>query len=123
MRELNKTRRFKMPNYCYNKLTVRGKSDKVKKFYEENVIDGELSFNKSVPCTHENWYDEHTTKWGTKWDAQDTFIISNRLDKGLFVCSYWTAWNSPISWFDKVTTKYSDLSFTIVGRQNLSEKI
>jgi hypothetical protein len=102
-----------MPNLCTNKLSAHGNSFDLKKFYEENIINEELSFNKSVPCTHENWYEEHSTKWGTRSDAFYTRILSTRFDNGLFICDFRTAWNPPIFWFERISEKYSMLTFIL----------
>ena len=68
-----------MPNWCSNKLVLKGNIKYLEKFYNDNlsseVQDGnliKLSFNKSVtrPKSEEsNWYKWNCENWGTKWDA------------------------------------------------------
>lgn len=69
-----------MPNWCENKLVVKGKSEELVKFIDEHVVDGELdykTFDLRKRLFGENYFDtaqilnegiEEITFWfATKW--------------------------------------------------------
>ena len=69
-----------MPNWCENKLTVKGKSEELVKLIEEHVVDDELdykTFNMNKRLFGENHFDtdkilnegigEITFWFSTKW--------------------------------------------------------
>lgn len=71
-----------MPNWCENKLSVKGKSEELVKLIEEHVVDDELdydTFNMNKRLFGENHFDtdrilnektEEITFWfATKWSA------------------------------------------------------
>ena len=77
-----------MPNWCSNRLYVKGKPEKVKEFTDTlgeedaNNVRSDFSFHQTVPMPEEcsrgmlpagysgpNWYDWSIENWGTKWDA------------------------------------------------------
>ena len=71
-----------MPNWCYNKLKIKGTKNELLKFYNENKNNNsiyenkkqELDFYKSVPIPkdqEENWYKWNNQNLGTKWNVSD----------------------------------------------------
>ena len=49
-----------MPNWCENKLVVKGKSEELVKFIDEHVVDGELdykTFDLRKRLFGENYFD------------------------------------------------------------------
>jgi hypothetical protein len=103
-----------MPNHVTNKIRISadmGLEDLKKLISGDN---GEIDFNTIIPeseeCTKSldwkpgdspeqdmTWYDEHCTRWGTKWNAYD-INVENEWDGG--DCSemeihFDTAWAPP----------------------------
>ena len=84
-----------MPNWCEDRLKIKGRVKEIKKFIDECFTEGMIDFNKIIPepktieeCPKKyqmsntnmnlqpcddrpwfNWYDWHVDNWGTKWDA------------------------------------------------------
>ena len=76
-----------MPNNVYNRLIIKGESNKLEQFYiknriEENIDTKEkkelLCFSNLVPIINQdNWYEERIQKWSTKWEPYDITINEN----------------------------------------------
>ena len=61
---------------------------------------------------HPNWYDWRCEKWGTKWDAVDTYINSEPYLDYIMV-SFDTAWSPPIPYYEALSKKYPLLSISV----------
>jgi len=120
-----------MPNWCSNKLVVKGND--CNKFYLENrnyenlEKKQELDFYKSVPkpldvydgdIGHQerelygtnNWYHWNISNLGTKWNVQDSYYE----DKIEYIRYFFeTAWSPPLPWVLKISQKYPNLSFEL----------
>lgn len=59
-----------------------------KKSYLDNILRGYYNLRK---YSYANWYDWSCNKWGTKWNASETYSSNNRF-------TFDTAWNTPIEW-------------------------
>ena len=122
-----------MPNYTFNKLTLRGSSSEVARFMDDNKSEETdeigspvpLSFEKLVPTPPEmlesnDWYNWRLENWGTKWDALDVHIplrcnqfgASSRWSEVPNVLEFNTAWSPPVPWVVAVSEKY-DLEFML----------
>lgn len=124
-----------MPNFCENKLTVKGEAAEVERFVSEQHARIEyrerpISFTKSVPMpdhiyqgglTQEereryganNWYDWSIENWGTKWDATSTGEWSAPEGSGIAEIYFETAWAPPIPWLITTSTVYPELEFSL----------
>lgn len=120
-----------MPNWCENKLIIKGKRETIKEFLNKYFTKDEngelqLDFDKIIPeprtieecpkdCIRESnssvmerkerpwfdWYEWHIKYWGTKWDACDTSISWNR-DKTEICILFDTAWSPSVPVIDKL---------------------
>jgi hypothetical protein len=92
-----------MPNWCYNKVTVRFDKENEPTLRESISTDKEL-FMQFVPRPKEYdegeaWYGWNISNWGTKWDATPYDIewgeneVKFRLE---------TAWAPPIKFYEEL---------------------
>ena len=109
-----------MPNYCNNRLTIRGSKEDLLKFKEDVKVDDNipLSFEKTVPIGEiDDWYNQRCHEWGTKWDVNtgDTYFFDNSDDDNDRYISYTfdTAWAPPCPWLEKTGKMYPQLSFEL----------
>ena len=96
-----------MPNNVYNRLIIKGESNKLEQFYiknriEENIDTEEkeelLCFSNLVPIINQdNWYEERIQKWSTKWEPYDITINEN-YDNNILEYEFYTAWSPPHEW-------------------------
>jgi hypothetical protein len=111
-----------MPNHVYNRLIIKGVSNKLEQFYienknEENINKDEkeelLCFSNLVPIINQdNWYEERIQKWSTKWEPYD-IIIKENYDNNILEYEFNTAWSPPHEWLLTVSKIYPELEFTI----------
>ena len=117
-----------MPNNVYNRLIIKGESNKLEQFYiknkkEENIDTEEkeekeekeelLCFSNLVPIINQdNWYEERIQKWSTKWEPYDITINEN-YDNNILEYEFYTAWSPPHEWLLTVSKIYPELEFTI----------
>ena len=108
-----------MPNNVYNRLIIKGESNKLEQFYiknrtEENLEKEELlCFSNLVPIiNYLDWYDERIQKWSTKWEPYDITINEN-YDNNILEYEFYTAWSPPHEWLLTVSKIYPELEFTI----------
>lgn len=113
-----------MPNHVYNRLIIKGESNKLEQFYienkkEENIITEEdieeelLCFSNLVPIINQdNWYEERIQKWSTKWEPYDITINEN-YDNNILEYEFNTAWSPPHEWLLTVSKIYPEFEFTI----------
>ena len=122
-----------MPNWCSNKLTVRGPAADVQQFKEQAVghsawsnpgeIQNEppavLNFHSLVPIPDEvlaagyeaAGYDWEMENWGCKWEASNTTILDER--EGRVEYEFDTAWSPPMEFLEAVAKKWSNLVFVL----------
>ena len=55
-----------------------------------------------------DWYEWSNAKWGTKWNACDTYTDENDL-----TLSFYTAWATPIGVIEAMAKKYPDMEIEI----------
>ena len=100
-----------MPNWCENKLVVRGNKIDMSKF--KKTMDVENLLNSFVPLPKEkddNWYQWCVDNWGTKWDVE---INDSTIDDDFIELSFDSAWGPPIAWVEIVAKKYPKLKFAL----------
>lgn len=83
---------------------------------EETDTEGKLEFEKKIEelkqkYGHTDWYDWRVDKWGTKWDACETYILDDE-DEFLSV-EYNTAWSPNIEWLKTIAKQFPELKFTL----------
>ena len=66
----------------YN-LTFNGKEQ------DESIKNIFKGFYNLKKYNHVNWYEAHNCEWGTKWNADETYITSNTIQ-------FKTAWSTPV---------------------------
>jgi len=134
-----------MPNWVYNSVSVVGKEQRVKEFREKHFttetdpVDGlqsreEFDFDTIIPMPetvfrgnlgveerkehgNNNWYDWSIENWGTKWNAGNTQLHSDkiRVQNGVAVLEFMfdTAWSLPEPIYEKLAEMYPDLCITV----------
>ena len=83
---------------------------------EETDTEGKLEFEKKIEelnkkYGHTDWYDWRVDKWGTKWDACETYILDDE-DEFLSV-EYNTAWSPNMEWLKIIAKQFPELKFTL----------
>lgn len=109
-----------MPNYCYNKIIITGKSlPEFRKTLEKNEDRSiKFEFNQTVPIFE--WkYDNAVKLWGTKWDTMDVDVEVDNIDK--MIIKVTTAWSPPMGWADLCELKFSDLYIEIAYIEEILE--
>ncbi len=111
-----------MPNWCDNKLIVKGETKRIKAFRESAADNNnDLSLDKLHPMPQElegtvspsdkpNWYDWRVSNWGTKWDVEG--VLEKESD-GYLEYTFFSAWSPPLAWLVKVAKDYSNLEFEL----------
>jgi hypothetical protein len=124
-----------MPNWVYNSVSVVGDKKRVTEFRKkhftpekefdfetivpmpETVFRGNLGAEERKQHGNNNWYDWSIANWGTKWNAGNTQLYSDkiRVNKGVAVLefSFDTAWDLPEPVYVKLAEMYPDLSITV----------
>jgi hypothetical protein len=79
-----------MPNYCWNKLIVRGPRNDL-----DDIAENRLSFQHYLPCPQDaqdpiEWCYEN---WDTKWEAWNVEVVRNT--GNYLEITYTTAWCPP----------------------------
>jgi hypothetical protein len=122
-----------MPNWCENKLDVRGPCEDVKRFTEQavgydpettpeercNKPSNSLNFHSLVPIpeevlkaedgiTQENWVEEN---WGATRDDGEGGIVLEY--DGRVIYQFVTAWEPPIAFLKNVSEKWPTLLFVL----------
>lgn len=92
-----------MPNWCDNKLIIKGSQEDFQKFYSEHK---NLDFNKILPIPTENvdLFNYRINTWGTKWNASDVVWEDN-------IVYFHTAWTPSIPIILQLASLYPSLSF------------
>ena len=110
-----------MPNWCFNKLTVKGALKDVVRFRDaakgKSLRDGikvvPLSFASHVPVPEG---EEHRPYWGTNTDVNDDDTnFSEKLGKkkGRLTYTFDTGWSPPSYWLLKVGALYPTLDLVL----------
>lgn len=110
-----------MPNWCLNRLTIKGTPEVVDKFVEDNKGEGDnaLTFTAAAPMPEsekDNCLDWNREHWGTKWDACSSRLSEHGDEFGggySAIYDFDTAWAPPIAWFETVVENYPELDFTM----------
>ena len=122
-----------MPNWCANKLTIRGPEADVTAFKQRavghspwskpeelaNVEPSALNFHSLVPVPDEvlaaayekagyDWEKEH---WGCKWGATEAAILDEW--EGLVMYEFNTAWSPPLELLEALAAKFPNLVFVL----------
>ena len=110
-----------MPNWCENKLVVRGEEKDMAKFLK--VIDEKVTLSDTsnlrdilnafhpIPEEEEDLYHWHIEHWGTKWDVE--CYEEARIDDDYVELSFDSAWSPPVIWLEKVAKNYPKLKFAL----------
>lgn len=103
-----------MPNWCNNKLIIKGTKDKLEEFIHKHFNNNnELDFATIVPEEYDQdgdiWYAWRVRNWGTKWNAcyVDIAWIPDTL-----IIMYDTAWTPNIPITIKLFELYPELEIT-----------
>ena len=129
-----------MPNWVHNSMSVVGDKKRVTEFRKKHfttekeekglhfdfntiitmpdtVFQGNLGTKEREIHGSNNWYDWSVGNWGTKWNAGNTQLYSDkiRVNKGVAVLefSFDTAWSLPEPVYEKLAEMYPDLSITV----------
>ena len=100
-----------MPNWCENKLVVRGEKKDMVKF--NKALDKENLLKSFVPIPKDqddNWYQWCVDNWGTKWDVE---INDSTIEDDYVELSFDSAWAPPVAWLKIVAKKYPKLKFSL----------
>ena len=90
-----------MPNWCYNRLEVRGPTRAIHDVFDPTITNEDDFFNVIKPRPadqEENWYNWNTGNWGTKWDVSPEEIEITDEDDGTstVLTNFDSAWAPPI---------------------------
>ena len=100
-----------MPNWCENKLVIRGEEEDIAKFNKAMDVENLLSSFVPMPKEKDDyWYSWCVDNWGTKWDVEkhDSMIDDDYLE-----LSFDSAWAPPVAWVKIVAKKYPKLKFAL----------
>ena len=111
-----------MPNWCENKLVVRGEEKDMTKFLKILGENATLSDTKRLQDIlnafhpipeeeQENCRQWNIDNWGTKWDvecSEDAFIEDDHVE-----LLFDSAWGPPVAWLKKVAKDYPKLKFSL----------
>jgi len=89
-------------------MTVVGKPDEVKAFYERYADEGtKLSLNRITPRPQEldDWYQWSVDNWGTKWDVEADGEIAE--SDWMHTVYYDTAWGPPLEFYRYMIEKHN----------------
>ena len=110
-----------MPNWCENKLVVRGEKKDMAKFLkvinekvtlsDANRLQDILNAFIPIPSNVSDWYHWNIDNWGTKWDVE--CYEEARIDDDYVELSFDSAWAPPVVWLEKVAKKYPKLKFSL----------
>lgn len=98
-----------MPNDCLNNLEVSGNKAEVEDFMKKiSDSDKEVCFDILLPSPSDtkDILDWNVDNYGTKWNGYESQFNDEYV-------SFFTAWSPPLNFFDTVSKKYPDLTFTL----------
>ncbi len=121
-----------MPNHTYHSMQISGDEKCLEDFVTKHFDNENFNFNSIIPMPVEledttsppkepnpelvakhgadNWYDWKIKNWGTKWNAYECSLIT---DKESIEASFQTAWNTPMPIFEKLGKLYPELTFML----------
>lgn len=124
-----------MPNWCENRLIVRGDKKEVLRFIEKNQNDDEalsleavvprpegiedrphnsslaLLLDPNIPDDKLDWYNWSLRHWGTKWDLGE---VRADLAPGQADYRFMSAWSPPIAWLEAVAKEFPALTLELI---------
>jgi hypothetical protein len=126
-----------MPNWCSNTLQISGDKEQLEMFKQKSIsksamdvdiflMDGcipmpqelaicedltpEQKAERIAKYGYDNWYYWRLENWGSKWDAQEPYIIED--ENGLTI-HFDTAWSPAIPYIKQVAIMYPNLIFDL----------
>lgn len=123
-----------MPNWTYNKLTIKGRPQSLQRLHKLVKSDEScFTFDKVIPCPealksddwqnnekvsndnikkygYAGWYDWRIANWDTKWEAANA-RFENGL-KGVLTYHFDTAWSPPEAVIRELARRFPSLEFT-----------
>lgn len=127
-----------MPNWCENRLYVRGERDRLADF-QQKVAGDPLAYDtpqaktalvlhfssvrptppellsadrKENPGVFPDWYTWRLENWGTKWDLTGVDVCAE-IDDTSLTYYFETAWTPPSRWVEFVQKMWPDLKFRL----------
>ena len=101
-----------MPNWCYNQITIEGPKEKIEKLWEDANKEDSGLLNALVPIDKdvEDWYFQHNSNWGTKWevDVGNLELYENTITGG-----FDSAWAPPIEAVRTYEAENPDVKITL----------
>lgn len=88
--------------------TVYGTNISDEKMMKEDLTNILKGFYNFKTYGNVDWYDFHYAKWGTKWNAQTTYV-----DEGNGYIEFQTAWSCPFEILEELA-KYTDIAVSYV---------
>lgn len=126
-----------MPNWCSNTLQISGDKEQLELFKQKSITKSGMDvdiflMNGCIPMPEElaicegltpeqivdrrlkygydNWYDWRFENWGSKWDAQESYITE---EEELLTINFDTAWSPAIPYITQVAKMFPDLIFDL----------
>ena len=126
-----------MPNWCSNTLQISGDKEQLELFKQKSITKSGMDvdiflMNGCIPMPQElaicegltpeqiverrikygydNWYDWCFENWGSKWDAQESYITE---EEELLTINFDTAWSPAIPYITQVAKMFPDLIFDL----------
>ena len=123
-----------MPNWCEDRLEVRGPADDLRRFYDQakgpEPTNGEkpelLCFNNFVPRPPEpipspdhmpGWWHWCIQNWGTKWEPNEVNVVSGSIEEEVVVYDFMTAWSPPCPAVAAMAKQFPTLHFVLRYRE------
>ena len=109
-----------MPNDCYNSLTVKGKHEDLKDFYEKYIshadgVEDNFDFDRVYPtpqrlldCDGPGLREWSVKYWGTKWNSYETQISFDYENLNI---NFYTAWDPCIPVIEKLIEDHPEFGF------------
>lgn len=87
-------------------------SSKILNDWDLGIVEGLILNLKAFEQTgYHDWYDWCVTNWGTKWDAHNPEVSYIGVDPCYVKFNFTTAWDYPISFFNKLVAMYPTAEF------------
>ena len=126
-----------MPNWCSNTLQISGCPKQMDEFISKSIVksgmdvdiflmDGLIKMPEELAICeditpeekaermskygYDNWYDWRFENWGSKWDAQESYITE---EENGWTINFDTAWSPAIPYIKQVAKMFPDLIFDL----------